>query len=160
MQGQPSLRLYRHLYLLLSRRSVGVSSLILRGPRFEDIFTTKELENRQFITQGQPIATFLNPVDEIIEDAPTDDSLLEQIAQAYARGPESDPDGPEVSLPEPISLPQALGAVTTLRGFAEQQKEDYRGLLQQLASLERDMKALQMTNSTQTTLERWIDRPE
>ena len=82
------------------------------------------------------IATFLDPVDEIIEDAPTDDSLLEQIAQAYVRGPESDPDGPEVSLPEPISLPQALGAVTTLRGFAEQQKEDYRGLLQQLASLE------------------------
>ena len=85
----------------------------------------KELENRQFIQQGQPIATFLNPVDEIIEDAPTDDSLLEQIAQAYARGPESDPDGPEVSLPEPVSLLQALGAVTTLRGFAEQQKEDY-----------------------------------
>jgi hypothetical protein len=40
----------------------------------------KELENRQFIKQGQPVATFLNPVDEIIEDAPTDDSLLEQIA--------------------------------------------------------------------------------
>ena len=125
MQGQPSLRLYRHLYLLLSRRSVGVSSLMLRGPRFEDIFTTKELENRQFITKGPPIATFLNPVDEIIEDAPNDDSLLEQIAQAYARGPESDPDGPEVSLPEPLSLLQALCAVTTLRGFAEQQKEDY-----------------------------------
>jgi len=64
------------------------------------------------------VATFLNPVDEII-DAPNDDSLLEQIAKAYARGPESDPDGPEVSLPEPVSLPQALGAVTTLRGFAE-----------------------------------------
>ena len=30
----------------------------------------------------------------------------------------------------------------------------------EMASLERDMKALQMTNSRQTTLERWIDRPE
>jgi hypothetical protein len=40
----------------------------------------KELENRQFIKQGQLIATFLNLVNEIIEDTPTDDSLLEQIA--------------------------------------------------------------------------------
>jgi hypothetical protein len=88
------------------------------------------------------VVTFLNPVDEIIEDAPDNDDFLKQIAQAYACGPEHDPDGPEVSLPEPVSLPQALGAVITLRGFAEQQKEDYRGLLRQLTSLERDMKAL------------------
>jgi hypothetical protein len=68
-------------------------------------------------------------VDEIIDDDPSDDHFVEQIAQAYARGPESDPDGPEVPIPEPISIPQALSAVITLRGFAEQQKEDYRGLI-------------------------------
>jgi hypothetical protein len=102
------------------------------------------------------MVTFLNPVDEIIEDAPDDNDLLEQIAQAYACGPERDPDGPEVSLPEPVSLLQALGAVITLRSFAEQQKKDYRALLRQLASLERDMKALQVTNCTQTTLERFL----
>lgn len=71
-----------------------------------------------------------------MEDTPDNDDLLEQIAQAYACGPKYDLDGTEVSLSEPVSLPQALGAVTTLRGLAEQQKEDYRGLLRQLASLE------------------------
>ena len=51
------------------------------------------------------MATFLNPMDEIVEDAPDDERLLEQIAQAYACGPEHDLDGPEVPLPEPVSLP-------------------------------------------------------
>ena len=115
----------------------------------------KELERRQFIKKGQSVAAFLNPVDEIIDDEPDDDRLVEQIAQAYARGPESDPDGLEVPIPEPISISQALGAVTTLQGFAEQQKEDYRGLIRQLSSLERDMKALRQKNSTQTTLDRF-----
>ena len=96
---------------------------------------------------------YLNLPDEIVEDAIDDDQLLKQIAESYARGPESDPDGPETPLPESISVPQALDAVTMLRGFAEQQKEDYRALLQQLASLERDMKALQVANCTQSTLD-------
>ena len=50
---------------------------------------------------------------------------------------------------------QTLSALTTLRGFAEQQKKDYRGLIRQLSSLERDMKALRQKNSTQTTLDRF-----
>ena len=36
--------------------------------------------------------------------------------------PDTDPDGPEVPIPESISIPQALSAVSTLRTFAEQQK--------------------------------------
>jgi hypothetical protein len=116
----------------------------------------KELENRRFIKEGQSVVIFLNPVDEIVEDAPDDDGLLEQISQAYARGPESDPDGPEVPIPEPVSLPQVFAAAMALRGFAEQQKEDYREFLRQLASLERDIKALQVTNVTQTTLEQFF----
>jgi hypothetical protein len=48
----------------------------------------------------------------------------------------------------PISIPQALGAVSTLRTFAEQQKEDYTIFLRQLRALEREMKALQMVNRT------------
>jgi hypothetical protein len=67
--------------------------------------------------------------------------------------PDADPDGPEVPLPEPISIQQALGAVSTLRTFAEQQKEDHTIFLWQLRVLERGMKALQVVNSTQTTLE-------
>jgi len=55
-------------------------------------------------------------------------------------------------IPKLISISQALSAVTTLQGFVERQKEDYRGLIRQLSSLERDIKALQLTNSTQTTL--------
>jgi len=78
---------------------------------------------------------------------------VEQIAQAYARGPESDPDGPEVPTPEPISIPQVFSAIATLQGFAERQQEDYRGLIRQLSSLERDMKVLRQTRSTQTTLD-------
>jgi hypothetical protein len=116
----------------------------------------KELENRHFIKEGQDVATFLNPSDEVIEDEPEDDDFIEQIAQAYARVPDTDPDGLEVSLPEPISVPQALGAVSTLRTFAEQQKEDYTVFLRQLRTLEREMKALEMANRTQTTLERYF----
>jgi hypothetical protein len=93
----------------------------------------KELENRHFIKEGQNAATFLDPPDEIIEDEPEDDD---------------DPDRPEVPLPEPISVPQALGAVSTLQTFAEQQKEDYTVFLRQLRALEREMKALQMVNRT------------
>jgi hypothetical protein len=78
------------------------------------------------------------------------------LAEAYARGPESDPDGPEVPIPEPISIQQALSAASTLRGFAEQQKEDYQGLIRQLSSLEREMKALQLASCTQTTLDRFF----
>jgi hypothetical protein len=55
--------------------------------------------------------------------------------------PDTDPDGPEVPLPEPI--PQALGTVSTLRTFAEQQKEDHTIFLRQLRVFERETKALQ-----------------
>jgi hypothetical protein len=101
----------------------------------------KELENRHFIKEGQNVATFLDPLEEIIEDEPEDDD---------------DPDRPEVPLPEPISVPQALGVVSTLRTFAEQQKEDYTVVLRQLRASEREMKASQMVNRTQTTLERFF----
>ena len=116
----------------------------------------KELETRHFIKEGQNVVTFLNPPDEIIEDEPDDDALIEQIAQAYACVPDTDPDGPEVPSPEPISIPQALGAVNTLRTFAEQRKEDHTIFLRQLRVLEREMKALQVVNRTQTTLERYF----
>jgi hypothetical protein len=86
----------------------------------------KELENRHFIKEGQNVATFLDPPDGIIEDELEDGD---------------DPDRPEVPLLEPISSPQALGAVSTLRTFAEQQKEDYTVFLRQLRALEREMKA-------------------
>jgi hypothetical protein len=118
--------------------------------------TIQELKKRQFIKEGQHVTIYLNPPDEIIEHDLDNDDLLKQIAESYARGSESDPDGPEVCQPESISVSQALDAVTTLRGFAEQQKEDYRGFLQQLRSLERDMKALQMANRTQSTLDRFF----
>jgi hypothetical protein len=101
----------------------------------------KELENRHFIKEGQNVATFLDPPDGIIEDELEDGD---------------DPDRPEVPLPEPISIPQALGAVSTLRTFPEQQKEDYTVFLRQLRALEREMKALQMVNKNQTTLERFF----
>jgi len=101
----------------------------------------KELENRHFIKEGQNVATFLDPPDGIIEDELEDGD---------------DPDRPEVPLPEPISIPQALGAVSTLRTFPEQQKEDYTVFLRQLRALEREMKALQMVNNNQTTLERFF----
>jgi hypothetical protein len=40
----------------------------------------KELERRQFIKEGQHVATFLNPPDEIIDDSPDDDQFIEQLA--------------------------------------------------------------------------------
>src|SRR5205085_9167800 len=141
------------------RQEIGWSAAVEEDARIYDHTVNmagnaiKELERCRFIKEGQPVAIFLNPEDEIIADDPNDDLVVEQIAQQYARGPEDDPDGPEVPLPEPISIPQALGAVETLRGFAERQKEDYRDLLRQLASMEREMKALQVANRTQITLD-------
>ena len=103
------------------------------------------------------VATYLNPVDEIIDDDPDDDHFIEHLAQTYARGPESDSDWPEVPVPDPISVPQALSAVMTLRSYAEQQKEDFRGLIRQLGSLERgEIKAQEVANRTQTTLNRFF----
>jgi len=92
------------------------------------------------------MASFLNPVDETIADSPDYDHVVEQIAQAYTRSPENDPDGPRVPTPESISNPQALSAVATLQSFTEKQEKDHRGLLRHLASLEREMKALQLAN--------------
>src|SRR5271170_2987681 len=63
---------------------------------------------------------FLSPSDEIIDDSPDDDQFIEQLAQSYAKGPEVDPDAADVPVPTPISIPQALGALTALRTFAEQ----------------------------------------
>jgi hypothetical protein len=79
-----------------------------------------------------------------------------QVSKILSPQSDTDPDGPEVTLPEPISIPQALSAVSTLRTFAEQQKEDHTIFLRQLRVLEREMKALQVVNSTQTTLERFF----
>jgi hypothetical protein len=76
--------------------------------------TIKELENRQFIKEGQNVATFLDPPNEIIEDNPEDDGFIKQITQTYARVPDTNPDEAEVPLLEPISIPQALGAVNIL----------------------------------------------
>ena len=73
---------------------------------------------------------------------------MEHLAKSYARGPESDPDGLEAPVPELISISRAVAAVTTVRSFAERQKEDSRRLIRQLGSLERAMKALQVTNCT------------
>ena len=50
------------------------------------------------------MAAFLNPVDKIIDDEPNNDRFVEQIAQAYTRGPESDPDGSEVPIPASIPI--------------------------------------------------------
>jgi hypothetical protein len=81
---------------------------------------------------------------------------IEHLAQIYARGSESDPDGPEVPVPDFISIPQALSAVMTLHSYAEQQKEDFRGLIRQLRLLEREMKAQEVANRIQTTLDRFF----
>lgn len=116
----------------------------------------KELEKRQFIYQGIDVATFLDPPDEIIADTPDDDDVLEQITQVYATGPDVDEDSPNVPIPVPILIPQALDAVITLRSFAEQQKEDYTGLIRQLDTLDRDMKALQVGRRSQSTLDRFL----
>jgi hypothetical protein len=64
--------------------------------------------------------------------------------------------GQEVPLPESISIPQALGTVSILRTFAEQQKEDHTIFLRQLRVFERETKALQVANGIQTTLERFF----
>ena len=77
-------------------------------------------------------------------------------AQSYARGPENDTDGAEAPVPEPLSISDAVAAVATVRGFAERQREDYRGLIRQVGSLEREMQALQVANRTQTTLGRFF----
>jgi hypothetical protein len=116
----------------------------------------KELEKRQFIHHGVDVAVFLDPPDEVIADESDDDHVLEQIVQAYAAGPEIDEDGQDVPIPVPVSISQALDAVTTLRGFAEQQKEDYTGLVRQLDTLHRDMKALQISRRSQSTLDRFL----
>lgn len=113
----------------------------------------QELEQRHFIKEGQHVDTFLNPPDEIVADSSDEDQFIEQLAQSYTKGPEVDPDGTEVPVPELISIPQALEAAKTLRAFGEQQKEDYRGLIRQLAVVEREIRALQVANSTQTTLD-------
>jgi hypothetical protein len=43
-----------------------------------------------------------------------------------------------------------------LRSLAEQQKEDYTGLVWQLDTLHRDMKALQISRRSQSTLDRFL----
>ena len=91
-----------------------------------------------------------------MDDSPNDDWFIEQLVQSYANGPEVNPDAAEIPVPTPISIPQALGALTTLRTFAEQQKRDHRDLFRQLEILEREMKALQMSSRTQSTLERFF----
>jgi hypothetical protein len=116
----------------------------------------EELEKRQFIHYGIDVATFLDPPVEVIIDEPDDDHVLEQITQAYAAGPDIDEDGLNVPIPVPVFISQALDAAITLRSLAEQQKEDYTGIVRQLDTLGRDIKALQISRRSQSTLDRFL----
>jgi len=101
----------------------------------------KAKKRRRELTNARNSALFPTQSDEII-DSPDDDQFIEQLVQSYAKWPEVDPDAGDVPVPTPISIPQALGILTTLRTFAEQQKRDHRDLIRQLEILEREMKAL------------------
>jgi hypothetical protein len=45
------------------------------------------MAKRQFIHDGMDVATYLDPLDETVEDKVDDDQFIEQLAQRYARGP-------------------------------------------------------------------------
>jgi hypothetical protein len=102
----------------------------------------KAKKRRRELTNARNSALFPTQPDEIIDDSPDDDQFVEQLVQSYAKGPEVDSDAGDVPVPTPISIPQALGILTTVRTFAEQQKRDHRDLIRQLEILEREMKAL------------------
>jgi len=115
----------------------------------------EELEKHQFIHHGIDVATFLNPPDAVIADEPDDDHVLEQITQAYAAGPDIDEDGPNTYFGTRFYFSgiRCRHNVAELRGAA---KEDYTGLVRQLDTLDRDMKALQISRRPQSTLDRFL----
>jgi hypothetical protein len=68
-----------------------------------------------------PIASFLNPETERVDDS--DEDLFQQIADAHADADREAESGDEAPPVTPVSLSEALEGLATLRLYEEQQQD-------------------------------------
>jgi hypothetical protein len=101
-------------------------------------------EEQDYIKKAINVMEFINPDCEIVEDEPGDDALIERIAATYSIEPEdvSDSGGDTHILIRPA---QAISALDTLRQWELEQDNGNRDVVRQLNTIERRIKALQVT---------------
>jgi uncharacterized protein Yka (UPF0111/DUF47 family) len=115
---------------------------------------------RHFKNQGQikeavPVENYINPVSEKIKDCLNKVKLFEDIAASYSVTQEEIPDDDL----DPVILirpDQALAAIQTLKDWEEQQDDSTQQVVKQLKDLEKRVRALQLLNSKQTTLDSYV----
>jgi len=116
----------------------------------------RALERYQFIKKSLPLSQILDPSSEQVDDNPDNTAFIDQIAQAYAIGPDIDPDEVTVEVPTAISAPQALAALATVQSFVEQQQGDNQDLIRHLNRLRRTAKTQEVASLKQSTLDSFL----
>ena len=109
-----------------------------------------ELVDKDRIQSAMSISTFLNPLDEQIED--NDEEILSSTIEAYAEGDRLQENDEEPVEFEPIQHQEAMQAVQLLQRYEEQQEDGSRALSGQLASMESSIRGRIFSGKRQTQI--------
>jgi inorganic pyrophosphatase len=117
--------------------------------------TLRHFEDQGRIKEAVPVQKYIDPVSEKIEDSLDQAELFEDIAASYSVTQEEIPDD-DLDPIVPIRPAQALAAIRTLKDWEEQQDDSTQQVIKQLKDLEKRVRALQLLNSKQTTLDSYL----
>ena len=103
----------------------------------------ESLTKQKRIKSGMNIATFVNPVEEIVEDNDDDDDLfIESLVEIYSTGGvqrDHETDEEDVAAEALIEDKEALELLSRLRLYEEQQKDGDEVVISQLNKYEREI---------------------
>jgi hypothetical protein len=117
--------------------------------------TLRSFEEKGQIKEAVQVQKYIDPVSEKIQDSLDQEELFEDIAASYSVTQEEVPDD-DLDPVVPIRPLQALAAIQTLKDWEEQQDDSTQQVVKQLKDLERRVRALQLSNSKQTTLDSYL----
>jgi uncharacterized protein Yka (UPF0111/DUF47 family) len=117
--------------------------------------TLRNFENQGRIKEAISVQKYIDPASETIEDNLDQIELFEDIAARYSITQEEVPND-DLDPIVPIRPAQALAAIQTLKDWEEQQDDSTQQVVKQLKDLEKRVRALQLLNSKQTTLDSYL----
>jgi inorganic pyrophosphatase len=112
-------------------------------------------EDQGRIKEAVLVQKYIDPVSEKIEDSLDQAELFEDIAASYSITQEEVPDD-DLDPIIPLRPAQALASIQTLKDWEEQQDDSTQLVVKQLKDLEKRVRALQLSNAKQTTLDSYL----
>lgn len=107
------------------------------------------LQQQQRISEAMTIESFLNPVEEVVQDSAED--IAEAIAQ-YFDPPEPEPESEEEEILPKVSHQEAIQALQQLRLFEMQQEDGHHETISFLDRFETCIRQRQASTFRQTTI--------